>query len=151
MVEIYDPSFIATLDAPLLIHEVEFNDELINPLPADSNAYQFISAEKSIDVDFRKGTNLRTEIDIKVWLSGELYVQNRTVYNFWDLLGDVGGFHDGLLIVTSLFMGFVAQMAFENAYVHEKMSDGLADSEKDKDFQNSAQFKLCVSHINEGR
>ena len=47
-------------------------------------------------------------------------------------------------------MGFVAQLAFEKNYVHEKMPDGL-DSEKGKAFQNSTQFKFWVSQINEGK
>ena len=31
-------------------------------------------------------------------------IEARTKYNIWDLLGDVGGFNDGLFLVVSLFM-----------------------------------------------
>ena len=83
---------------------------------------------------------------IKVFLSGELYVESRTVYNFWNLLGDVGGFHDGLGLVATLFMGFVSQISFEQNYLLGKRFDEF-DSEKGKDFQNSTKFKLFVSSI----
>ena len=54
-----------------------------------------------------------------------MYVQTRTRYNFWDLLGDVGGFHDGLVLVASLFMSFIAQLAFQRDYLDGKLSEGL--------------------------
>ena len=47
-------------------------------------------------------------IEISAFIAGELYIESRMRYNFWDLLGDVGGFHDGLVLVASLFMGFCA-------------------------------------------
>ena len=62
------------------------------------------------------------------------------------MLGDVGGFHDGLLIVASLFMGFVSQTSFEKNYLHGKRFDAFT-SEKGKDFQNNSTFKLFVSSI----
>ena len=71
-----------------------------------------------------------------MYLTGDLHVESRTRYNFWDLLGDVGGFHDGLLLVASLFMGLVARIAFEKEYLNGKLSDGAGDRH-DKAFQSS--------------
>lgn len=42
----------------------------------------------------------------------------RTRYNFWDALGDVGGFHDGLMLLLSLFMGSISAASFTNALVN---------------------------------
>ena len=78
-----------------------------------------------------------------------MQVQTRTRYNCWDLLGDVGGFHDGLGLVASLFMGFIAQMTFQRDYTYGKLSEGL-DNQKGKSFQASANFNSCVSRIDEG-
>ena len=40
-------------------------------------------------------------LDIRVFffLDGNLNVYQLTRYNFWDLLGDVGGFRDGIILV----------------------------------------------------
>ena len=110
---------------PLLVHSVEFNDELINPLPSDANSYEFISIESYASVSVNDGKGRQLTWRAQLFLSGELHIESRTVYNFWDLLGDVGGFHDGLGLVASLFMGFFAELAFEKSYLHGKMSDGF--------------------------
>ena len=57
------------------------------------------------------------EFSIKIVL-GEVYnIEVRQRYNIWDLLGDVGGFHDGLIIVFSLFMGSYSALAFKIDYL----------------------------------
>lgn len=123
-----------------------FNDELINPFPSDANEFLFISAENYASFDSVIGKNKDFRFQIRAFLSGELYVENRAVYNFWNLLGDVGGFHDGLVLVASLFMGFISQMSFEKNYLHDKKLDKF-DSEKSKDFQNTNKFKLFFASI----
>ena len=58
-----------------------------------------------------------------MFLTGELAIEVRTRYNFWDLLGDVGGLHDGLTALTGLFMGFIAKEAFNYEYLNGKISE----------------------------
>ena len=36
----------------------------------------------------------------------------RVRYNFWDVLGDVGGFHDGLVLLIRAFIGSFAAHGF---------------------------------------
>ena len=45
--------------------------------------------------------------------SQEVYTRKR--YNFWMLLGDVGGLHDGLLLLINLFMASISAASFSNA------------------------------------
>ena len=50
--------------------------------------------------------------------TGWLQVESRTRYNMWDLLGDVGGFNDGLLLICSLLMSSYAALAFKADYLN---------------------------------
>lgn len=45
--------------------------------------------------------------------SQEVYTRKR--YNFWMLLGDVGGLHDGLLLLINLIMASISAASFSNA------------------------------------
>ena len=56
----------------------------------------------------------------------------RQRYNIWDLLGDVGGFHDGLMIVFSLFMGSYSALAFKIDYLKSTQVDDGSSSKRDK-------------------
>ena len=47
-------------------------------------------------------------------ISNEVQIEKRIRYNFWMALGDIGGFHDGLFLVLSLFMSPYAATLFEN-------------------------------------
>ena len=44
------------------------------------------------------------KIQFDFYLAQNMFIEARTKYNIWDLLGDVGGFNDGLFLVASLFM-----------------------------------------------
>ena len=43
-------------------------------------------------------------LEVSLSLNGWLKVEQRTRYNMWDLLGDVGGFHDGLFLLGFMFV-----------------------------------------------
>ena len=52
-----------------------------------------------------------------------MYIEARTKYNIWDLLGDVGGFNDGLFLVVSLFMAPLSQLSFVRDYLNDQIVD----------------------------
>lgn len=67
-------------------------------------------------------------------MGGIVNIQARTRYNMWDLLGDVGGFNDGLLLICSLFMAPYAEFAFKTDYLKTSKVDkdtSLESSESD--------------------
>ena len=39
------------------------------------------------------------DFEVSVHLGKNIEIIERTRYNFWDILGDVGGFNDGLYLV----------------------------------------------------
>ena len=51
-------------------------------------------------------------LSLRLELNGYLKVSNRVRYNMWDLLGDIGGFYDGLVIVASILFSRYASFAF---------------------------------------
>ena len=134
---------------PCLLHQVQFNDELVNPLASSDDASLFISADSQQSFDFNDGHGRELSIQIKAFLSGELHVEQRTRYNFWDLLGDVGGFHDGLILLAEIFLGFAAQLAFESDYLNGRLLDN--SGKNFKRVHNSPQFQSLLSSVNEGR
>ena len=50
--------------------------------------------------------------------SDEMLIQERRRYNLWELLGDVGGFHDGLVLLINLFLAPYAAGMFKQSLVN---------------------------------
>lgn len=47
-----------------------------------------------------------------------MIVMERKRYNIWDALGDIGGFHDGLILfINFIFMGRYSAAMFEHSIV----------------------------------
>ena len=96
-------------------HTATINDELLNPLTSSENEFSYLSADPSIDVREENELQVKNnavEIRMIIALSGNLQIEGRTRYNVWDLLGDVGGFHDGLHLLASGFVAIYASLAF---------------------------------------
>ena len=45
-------------------------------------------------------------------LDNKIFDQKRVRYSFWDVLGDVGGFHDGLVLLIRIVVGPFAAHGF---------------------------------------
>lgn len=65
---------------------------------------------------------------IRAYLSGDLHVQTRERYTFWDLLGDVGGFNDGLFLLAQFFMATYASFSFNVDYLDGKVVDSTSEA-----------------------
>ena len=79
-------------------------------------------------------------------MEGSAKIQERTRYNFWDLLGDVGGFNDGMFLLCSLFMSSYSALAYKIDYLNGKVVDD--HESKRKVFENTDRFKKAVDKIN---
>ena len=71
-----------------------------------------------------------------------MIIQNRTRYNFWDLLGDIGGFNDGLFLLCSIFMSSYSALAYKIDYLNGKVVDD--DGSRKKAFESSDRFKEAI-------
>ena len=77
----------------------------------------FISADDPDTFDFTSepippDRHEKFSLKVTASLTGKITLDSRTRYNCWNLLADVGGFHDGMLLVGSLFMSLYASLSF---------------------------------------
>ena len=89
------------------------------------------------------------KFEINMYLDEIVNIESRTRYNVWDLLGDVGGFNEGLLIVVSLLMAPYSAFAFKNDYMSaSKVDKDSADTgKKSKAFKKSHQYRKTVQAL----
>jgi hypothetical protein len=73
----------------------------------------------------KEENNLDISYNIKIELSlnGFFKIESRVRYNIWDLLGDVGGFNDGLFLLCSIFIAPLSSMAFTNDFLNDQTID----------------------------
>ena len=62
-------------------------------------------------------------MEIKIHMGTNHHIETRKRYNYWDLLADVGGFHDGIILLCSIFMGSISSVAFKTDYLAKKVVD----------------------------
>ena len=60
-------------------------------------------------------------------MSGLLQVESRTLYTYWDLLSDVGGFSAGCFMLCSIFMSTYAALAFQADYIDGSHNESVYD------------------------
>ena len=70
----------------------------------------------------KKTSNIKKRV-IRLLLSDDTVIEKRTRYNIWDLLGDVGGFNDGLILVCQLFTGVYSAVSFKTSFLASSYFD----------------------------
>ena len=53
-------------------------------------------------------------------MANEVVIEQRTRYNIWDLLGDVGGFNDGLMLVLEVLTGAYTAASFTTSFIGQQ-------------------------------
>ena len=51
-------------------------------------------------------------VNVQLQLSNDMEVAERKRYSWWQLLGDIGGFHDGLVLLIKFFMASYSAAMF---------------------------------------
>ena len=78
-------------------------DSVYDPFERASDEVSYFSVD-SFELD--KDTSfLPLSYTMNINLSQENHVMQRKRYSAWDALGDIGGFHDGLVLIFASFMG----------------------------------------------
>ena len=94
----------------LRIHELEFDDKIYNPFESATKKLSYLQLEKGAS---NKRETHDPIIKNMFKLDADYQEQKRKLYSYWDALGDVGGFHDGLaLLISSLVGPFAAHRFF---------------------------------------
>ena len=90
------------------------------------------------------------DFEILLHLSPSLKIITRTRYNVWDLLGDVGGFNDGLHLVGYFLLSSYAAFSYKQSILKDAKVDGeaLKKSSKHAQYENSVRYQTVVNKIN---
>ena len=70
-------------------------------------------------------------LSVEILLSNDMLIMERKRYNFWDALGDIGGFNDGLVLLLQIFMGKYSALMFESSIVQGTHYRKSHDREKE--------------------
>ena len=61
----------------------------------------------------KSGSASHLGLNLGIKIGKTFFIEYRQRYNFWDLLGDVGGFHGSMLLIFSVIMGSYNELAFK--------------------------------------
>ena len=80
--------------------------------------------------DISRSTS-KTEFTFDIVLSNKLHASERQVYTFLTLLGDLGGFSDGVTIIPAFLLSFYSSRMF-NASILQELPARLSKVKKNK-------------------
>ena len=87
-----------------------FEDTIYSPFGLRSDVIQYLAID-SVELDDHEFV-WQTGYYRNFLLSVDYQEHKRVRYNFWDALGDVGGFHDGLVLLIRILLGPFAAHRF---------------------------------------
>ena len=61
-------------------------------------------------------------------LGNEIIIEKRSRYTIWDLLGEVGGFNFGLILVSKLLALIYYSASFNTAFLNTSYHDSNSDA-----------------------
>lgn len=105
------------LSYELSMHHLTLKDIIYDP---------FMQKEMRPYLSLRKTESTlseRREFKIDFRLSEFLFVEKRVRYNFWMLLGDVGGFNSAMLLIAAALTVFHEEVAFQSDYLGKVFFD----------------------------
>ena len=89
----------------ITMHDVTFEDSLIDPfrLPTDHFEHlRITSSQTDIQIDTKAARNTEYWHLCRIDTQKQIIKRNRL--DLWEVLSDIGGFHDGLFILTSILL-----------------------------------------------
>ena len=89
------------------------------------------------------------DFKITIRLGSNIKIIARTRYNVWDLLGDVGGFNDGLHLVGYFLVSTYAAFSYKQSILNNVNvdSEALKKSSKQTQYENSVRYQTVVNKI----
>ena len=79
-------------------------------MSGDPEVHNFLSVDSQKVV--REGIESEVGIMIKLMLSTNKYVYERSVYTFFTLIGDVGGFNSAIIILPTFLMSIYSKRMY---------------------------------------
>ena len=90
------------------------------------------------------------DFEVAVHLGKNIEIIERTRYNLWDILGDVGGFNDGLYLVFELLFSSYAAFSYKQSILKNVKvdSEALKKTFKSAQIENSVPYQSVIDSIN---
>ncbi len=98
-------------------------DNMINPYDNESNSHNYIST--TYIEQYWPG-------DIHFVISNDKQLNQRTRYSFWQFVGDIGGFHDGLKLLVDMFFAPFVSFSFATDFVKKGVYSSKSTDRSDK-------------------
>ena len=106
------------------LHKLELSDDLFTPWQTPENVSYLQVAQVKEQSTY--GHELETKV-VNIVLGDEISIENRIRYNLWDLLGDVGGFDGGLMLISTFLTTAYSAISFKTAYLSSVLIDAGID------------------------
>ena len=100
-------------------------DSLLDPFSQLTDQKEFLTSS----VPEVSGTDLKI-FQLSFTLNNKIRMISRKRYSFWQALGDIGGFHDGLYLLINITMAPLSASMFFNKFVHGKVYSTQPISQK---------------------
>ena len=101
----------------LILHDLTLSDNILSGPFEDSYNHQYLTLRKL------ESTAINSLSKLFFTLGDTIVIESRYSYTLWDLVGDVGGFHDALIIMCELLTGVYAAIAFKTNFLNQKYFD----------------------------
>ena len=94
-------------------YQTTYEDSIYDPFEGVSRLFQYLSVEPAGSITIPSIEEESVKYRHTFVLDVDYQEQKRKRYNLWDALGDIGGFHDGLLLLIRLV---IAPLAARNYF-----------------------------------
>lgn len=112
----------ATHGFTLILHDLSISDDILSPFRS-YESHRYLTMENSSETPLGDET-----VESKLSLDNNIVIEQRTRYTIWDLLGDVGGFNDGLMFVCQLLTSTYAAISFKTSFLRQIFYDSNLDT-----------------------
>ena len=110
----------------LSINKATFNNNIFGVFPGEADKHEFLKTEgiaeryglvdnKNLNNKLENGNYALFGISILLELSKTMITYERSPYTCLDLLGDFGGFNDGIYLVVGLLMSYYSSRMYQEA------------------------------------
>ena len=106
----------------LTLHKLELSDNIYSPFKSSENR-SYLTLKLKNKREYSEG-----ERSIDFHLSYDIVIEKRTRYTIWDILGDVSGFNDGLILVYQLLTSFYTAVSFKTQFLSSIYFDSSSDA-----------------------
>ena len=89
-------------------------DSVIDPFETLTEELDFftLKMDQTYSEEYQSGYVIYILLSLKI--QRDAVVMSRKRYSLWDALGDIGGFHDGLVLVVGTFMTGISAFFYES-------------------------------------